>query len=125
MIAEFNARVLAQGRIPTQVTPMTARILRLLNASARNAGFRVSAIARDLKVSVSTVERHIKAGTGSTVRSHVHRIRISEAKRLLLDTTLSIKEIATMVGYGSASVMNERFRSETGITPKAFRLAQS
>jgi len=125
LLSEFNARVLADGRGPTHVTPMSARILRALDERACTAGFRVTSVARDLRVSVSTLERRIKAETGSTIRAHVQRVRVSKAKQLLMDTQLSIKEIAAMVGYGSASVMNERFRSATGVTPTAFRLAGS
>lgn len=48
--------------------------------------------------------------------------RISEAKRLLLTSQSSIKEIALRIGYGSASNFIMQFRKHVGVSPLKFRV---
>ena len=48
---------------------------------------------------------------------------ILQAKRLLANTTLSIKEIADYLGYEDYSYFVRFFKSQTGLTPLSFRNA--
>ena len=50
----------------------------------------------------------------------VHR-RMTEAKRLLRDPSLSVTEVGFAVGYGSTSAFIAAFRKSTGVTPRRFR----
>ncbi|WP_282942610.1 helix-turn-helix domain-containing protein [Paenibacillus sp. RC67] len=45
----------------------------------------------------------------------------SSAKRLLMDTPLSVTEIAAFSGFGDLSHFFHTFKTEAGITPNAFR----
>ncbi len=46
-----------------------------------------------------------------------------EARRLLAETTLPIKQVARMLGYGSAAYFTRAFQNRTGQTPTQFRTA--
>jgi AraC family transcriptional regulator len=73
------------------------------------------------RLSVWHAARMLKHETGFPFSSHLHKSRVLEATDLLHDATLSVKEIAALVGYGSSSQFGRHFRRLTGTTPRAFR----
>lgn len=63
--------------------------------------------------------------TGLPPAKFITAMRLNEAKRLLLNTNLSITEISFEVGYTSLSTFNRRFTERVGLGPREFRyLAQ-
>lgn len=52
---------------------------------------------------------------------HLH-IRLGEAKRYLLETNLSLDEIAEKTGYGYSSSLIAAFKLKYKITPGSFRI---
>ena len=48
-------------------------------------------------------------------------VRIREAKRLLLETQMTISEVALAVGYSSASFFIRSFKKTEGISPSEYR----
>ncbi|MEM6740926.1 MAG: AraC family transcriptional regulator [Pseudomonadota bacterium] len=46
-----------------------------------------------------------------------------EARRLLAETSLPVKQVARMLGYGSAAYFTRAFQNRTGQTPTQFRAA--
>src|SRR5262252_3428524 len=68
--------------------------------------------------------RMFKQITGVTPHYYLANLRLERARKLLLETTLPISEIAWMVGYQSQSHFTRVFRSVTGVTPRAFRNAR-
>lgn len=65
--------------------------------------------------------RFFKERTGKTFTEFLNQIRIQEACKLLLETDLSISEIAFQVGFQNLSYFNRTFRKLQGVTPKGFR----
>ena len=68
--------------------------------------------------------RMFKQITGVTPHYYLANLRLERARKLLLETTLPISEIAAMVGYQSQSHFTRVFRSVAGVTPRAFRNAR-
>jgi AraC-like DNA-binding protein len=58
---------------------------------------------------------------GETPHEFITRMRIEEAKRLLLAENHSVTDICFDVGYESLGSFSVRFRSLTGWSPSAFR----
>jgi YesN/AraC family two-component response regulator len=54
---------------------------------------------------------------------YIALIRISNAKKLLLETDLTIKEIAYQVGYADEKEFMKRFKLMEEVTPKTYRNA--
>lgn len=65
--------------------------------------------------------RMFKQITGVTPHVYLANLRLERARRLLIDTSHPISEIAAMVGYQSQSHFTKIFKSVTGITPRVFR----
>jgi AraC-like DNA-binding protein len=47
--------------------------------------------------------------------------RVQEARRLLVETTLSIKEVAARCGYDRVSQFDRQFGRQCGMTPGVYR----
>lgn len=60
--------------------------------------------------------------TGLTFVQYVNHYRIQEAERLLLNTSLSITEIADRIGCGSINAFSKLFKQIRGCSPKQLRV---
>ena len=58
---------------------------------------------------------------GETLTQSVHKIRIEYAKHSLIETTMTVAEIAHSCGFELTSYFNRIFRRSTGMTPSEFR----
>jgi AraC family transcriptional regulator len=59
--------------------------------------------------------------TGLPPAKFISAMRLDEAKRLLLNTSLSITDISFEVGYNSLSTFTRRFTQRVGLGPREFR----
>jgi len=65
--------------------------------------------------------RFFKLRTRRTFTQYVQQLRITEAKKLLLETDLSISQISFQVGFQTLSHFNKSFKGLTEMTPKDWR----
>lgn len=78
-------------------------------------------IAKHLFVSRSKLCSQFQHDTGMGVATYIRMQRISQAKKLLIDTALSISDVGTLVGYSRASTFTDAFLRETNHTPTEWR----
>lgn len=113
----------SEGFLPTLDTSTRDRINRCHDYVFRN--FReeitLAGAARAVGMSEQAWSRYFKSVTGNTFSRFVNEVRIGHACRLLVETDLSIAEIAYECGYGSLSNFNRRFLELRGSSPKIFR----
>jgi AraC-like DNA-binding protein/uncharacterized RmlC-like cupin family protein len=81
----------------------------------------VSAIAAAVGLSRSQVSRLFLTTCGVGPAERVRQLRVELARRLLAETTLSVKEIAHACGFVRANHFGRVFQEITGTTPSAFR----
>lgn len=62
-----------------------------------------------------------KKQTGQTPQTYIQMVRLNQAKQLLVETDLSILQIAQQVGYDHHASLTRLFRQQLGITPLAYR----
>lgn len=130
--ALLHVLVVRAGRLParraaevpaaprTRPGSVAARFVTLLGSP--EAPLRsVRACARHLGVSESYLSEAVKASTGRTPGELIRQTKVHEAKRLLLRTELSVRQIATRVGFGDPAYFCRFFRRETGASPGDFR----
>jgi AraC-like DNA-binding protein len=65
--------------------------------------------------------RVFRALTGTSPGRFLTAIRLTKAKQLLLETTLSVTEISYMVGYNSLGTFTSRFTRSVGVPPARYR----
>ena len=72
-------------------------------------------------LSVAQLERHCKRIFQLTPRQMIHKARLEEASRLLLEQDLPITEIALRCGYTDHSAFRRQFRALTSLSPSQYR----
>lgn len=99
---------------------LTERILSHLTAHYADP-IEVSLLHERFNVSRSYMYEQFKQATGHSLNRYLTIYRVNQAKRLLMDTSLSVTEIASAVGFGDLSHFFHTFKTETGLTPSRFR----
>lgn len=74
--------------------------------------------------SVSYLTHQFRAVSGKKMLDFIHETRVSHACRLLLETGLSIGDIAAQTGFSSGWTMSRVFQKITGETPTYYRERQ-
>ena len=78
-------------------------------------------VLRETRMSKATFERHFKKHTGKTFTRFVTEVRLNFATRQLIETDLSVSEIALASGYNNVSHFNHQFNALHRLSPRAFR----
>jgi AraC-like DNA-binding protein len=78
---------------------------------------RIDSIARELGMSVSGFHHHFKAVTAMSPLQFQKRLRLQEARRLMLGEHLDAASAAYRVGYHDASHFNREYKSLFGRPP--------
>lgn len=80
-----------------------------------------SALADSLAVSAPYLSKLFHEQTGSSPSKYLTDIRMRQARKLLMDTNLTVKEIAVRVGFPDPFHFSRSFRNAVGISPVQFR----
>ncbi|MGF7235772.1 MAG: helix-turn-helix transcriptional regulator, partial [Frankia sp.] len=80
-----------------------------------------AAVCRGVGISERVLRRRFAAVLGQTWREHLRQARLYRAMALLSTSTMSVGEIAAVVGFGSPSALARAFRAWTGESPSAYR----
>jgi transcriptional regulator GlxA family with amidase domain len=81
----------------------------------------LSEICRLSGMGTSTFTAKFKAYTDRTFIDYRNEIRISNAKRLLVQSNNKMITIAHDVGFEDVSLFNRKFRELTGLSPSEYR----
>jgi len=82
----------------------------------------VSDYADELAVTADYLNKTVKNLTGKSAKDHIQSKLITEAKRSLLFTNISNKELAYELGFEESAHFNNFFKKITGQTPSEFRV---
>ena len=139
ILGEFSAR-----RIHYQETAnalLKALLVQLLRSSMENASQSADAVEKIIhhihahySESMSNslfsrltgyheyyLNRLFTRHTGSTIRQYILDVRISHARKILLNTDLPLSVIAEKVGFNSNTYFSTYFRQTIGLSPTQFR----
>ena len=112
-------------RMSSDITVMTDRdvlaAVRFMRANAPRADMDVGDVVRAVAISRRALEQRFRQHFGESPANHLRRIRLELAKRLLLDTDLSVGQVATRSGFSNASVFCATFRKVEDTTPLGYR----
>lgn len=81
----------------------------------------LSEIAAACACSESTVSHLFKKHTGVSAKKYINNLRISQAKKFLLTSELSISTIAQMCGFSNINYFPTAFKKQVGVNPTEFR----
>ncbi len=97
-------------------TPDIARAIERLRQDF-NQPLRIEQIARELGMSVSGFHHHFKTVTAMSPLQFQKRLRLQEARRLMLGEDLDAESAAYRVGYHDPSHFNREYKSVFGVPP--------
>ena len=81
----------------------------------------IEQLASDLNIDYSIFRKVFKQYTGIPPGQYHLSLRIRQAKDLLINTELSIKEISYRLGFESIFYFSRVFKSKTGISPTEYK----
>ncbi|MBM7582056.1 AraC-like DNA-binding protein [Caldicoprobacter guelmensis] len=81
----------------------------------------IQEVASFVGLSYSHVRKVFKSRIGENIVEFINKLRIEEAKKLLLNTELPVREIALIVGYNSDQTFARIFKKVEGVTPGEYR----
>ncbi len=78
-------------------------------------------IASTLGISRVTLFRAVTRGMNCTPKEYLDKYRLREAVDLLINTAMSVNDIALNCGYSGANYFCKVFRRQMGTSPEVFR----
>jgi YesN/AraC family two-component response regulator len=95
--------------------------IRYLEENYARADLRLEEAARHVDRSPAYFSSLLSKRQGVSFRQMLTTIRLREAERLLLETRLSIQEVAERTGFVNANYFSKIFKEKRGTTPRSFR----
>jgi AraC-like DNA-binding protein len=94
-----------------------------LNAIHREPArpWQLADLAREAAMSRSSFATRFRAAAGEPPVAYLNRWRIRLAQKALRDTTVTVAQLATDLGYASESSFSHAFKRQTTASPRAYR----
>lgn len=83
--------------------------------------FDIKSLAREMGMSRSSFYVKTKQLIGSTIGEYITKLRINEAERLLINTDLSILDVADKVGFATQRYFSLVFKQTYNVAPTKYR----
>jgi len=102
---------------------LPAPVVRVLNAISANPlrDWKARELAAIGKVSYSGLRALFRSSGQGAIHEHIQRARLDQARLLLADDRLSVKDVAAQLSFSSEFYFSHFFRRRTGMSPAAFR----
>lgn len=81
----------------------------------------VADLAKACSLSLFRFIHKFKAATGTTPLQYLTSIRMNEAKKLLSETSMPVREIASIVGYENPLYFSRVFSQAVGVPPSRYK----
>ncbi|MDA3047948.1 AraC family transcriptional regulator [Campylobacter sp. JMF_08 NE1] len=112
--ANFLYKFILNGTMQNQIAHAISEI-----SAHFNEAINMSDLAEKIGISVSSFYHNFKKFTALSPLEFQKRIRLEEAKFMLLNTTTSVSQVAFDVGYESTSQFSREYARMYGLPPKA------
>ncbi len=108
-----NIAVNAEASVATQISAYLSRHY--------TEKLTLEDISREMFFSTAYCESEFRKATGRSIIQYLIDLRISEAKKLLKETSMSCAGIAAVVGFEDANYFSRIFKKRTGHSPLQYR----
>ena len=116
LLADFFSEPYAH---PLALNKFDAVLRHIDNNFSRN--IPLSELASIMNISTMYFSNYFKQVFHISPKQYILHKRLTESQRLLLETDMSVKEIAYAVGFENESYFSEFFSAKTGISARKFR----
>jgi AraC family transcriptional activator of pobA len=112
------------GWRPDRGQQRTASFSRLVEQHFREH-WSVARYAAELAITAAQLNNVCRRSLGCTALEHVHRRVLLEAKRNLIYTTMTVAQIADLLGFSDVAYFSRFFRRLERVSPRDFRQQQA
>lgn len=116
-----------EGMVPSSPSAVQARnsaridrVIAFIHANLQKT-LDAETLAQEGDISVSRMNTLFREATGYSPLEYVRRARVAEARQLLADLELSVKEIAARTGFEDSFHFSKVFRKIDGLSPTHYR----
>ncbi len=103
-----------------QISPLTAKIIKYLSKNLSQK-ITLADIGKMTFFSPVYCDTVFKKDMGTSIIDYLLGERVAEAKKLLIEGTLSLSEIAQMTGFEDSNYFARVFKKRTGYTPTEYK----
>lgn len=107
--------------VHSQTDQEQAIVLGVLSQIESQVRVNLTEVARNIPMDVTVLSRLIQKYTGCSFTELLHTARFNRAVTLLRETSLSVTDIATSIGYENTAFFYRRFAQIYGCTPAEYR----
>ena len=97
------------------------KLIAMIEDSTDEETIDITALCRENAMSRSALYRKLKALTGNSIQDFIRLVKLRKASRMLIETTLTISEIAYQSGFPNTKHFSTSFRKQFGKTPTEYR----
>lgn len=119
-VARVVGPLTAEAPIPRD--PLLARVFAVIE-DRYHEGISLSDVADAVHLTPGHLTTQVRRRTGRTVLDWITERRMTQARRLLTQTDLSVGEVGRRVGYRDPAYFTRTFRTKHGVTPSRWRRA--
>jgi len=97
------------------------KIVSYIDTNYMDPNLSVAQVSDWLHLSTIYTGALFKKCNGKSIVSYIHEVRIEQAKKLLLDMSINVKEVSMQVGYMTPDYFSRIFNLSVGVTPSKYR----
>ena len=123
-----NYNPLVEGEHSSGIVKSFKKILesefkKILGGKQGQVKLQAQYFAEQLNLHPNYLNSVLKSKTGRTLSDWISQRTLSVSKSLLVDSSLSLKEISYLLGYSEPTHFSRFFKKNTKLSPRAFRAA--
>jgi AraC-like DNA-binding protein len=119
-LGQIHERLLGKSE-PSTADPGPAQEIRRLLLSRVRDRLTIRQIAREVCMSPTRTKETFREAFGCGIMTYFNQLKIWQAKRYLLDLSLTIEQISQQLGFSSPSYFSRAFLKHTGESPTGYR----
>ena len=100
---------------------ITEEIISIVKSNYADSNLSIMYIASQFGLTGPYISKIFKDQMGEGIQDYINKIRLKQAKVLLLEQNLNLDQIASKVGYSNSNGLIRSFKKYEGITPGQFR----
>ncbi len=116
-----NSFSLLENRCAYRSLPVMDQIMTYIRQNL-SAALSLEQTAEAFQISPNYLGRIFREETGTSFVDYVTALKLDKSVELLVNTALTIDEIAFSAGFNSSAYYIKRFKEKYGVTPKAYRI---
>lgn len=113
----------AQDEIKTKIGTLGEKAIKFIEENYTNSNLNASAVAESLGVHAAYLSKKFKEQTGEGLLEYINKVRVDNAKRILLEENVSVEDAALSVGIASVRSFARIFKKYEGMAPGEWRNA--